>query len=106
MEEDKKKSFREKLSDICAGYGLPIIVILAVFILVIAFASSVDNNREYTYAQIYAPNGELIAEGEVDSIVHDFQNSDFVTITINGASYHVDEQYVIGVKTNPRGLDD
>ncbi len=106
MEEDKKKSFWEKLSDIFAGYGLPIIVILAVFILVIAFASSVDNNREYTYAQIYAPNGELIAEGEVDSIEHDFQDNNFVTITINGVSYHVDEQYVIGIKTNPRGLND
>ncbi len=106
MEEDKKKSFWEKLSDIFAGYGLPIIVILAVFILVIAFASSVDNNREYTYAQIYAPNGELIAEGEVDSIEHDFQDNNFVTITINGVSYHVDEQYIIGIKTNPRGLND
>ena len=106
MEDNKKKSFWEKLLDLCAGYGLPVIIILVVFILVIALASSLDNSREYTYAQIYAPNGELIAEGEVDSMEHDFQNNNFVTITINGVSYHVDEQYVIGVKTNPRGLND
>ena len=96
-ESREQESSLSKIGDKVLSYCFILILVAVGILLGISFWSSIKPTDDYSYAQIYAPNGDLVVEGEVQNFERSL-NDDFVTITINETDYYVDEKYVIRSK--------
>lgn len=66
--------------------GVLLVVIFAVFLTGCGNRQLFDTTYTFDYATIYSPNGEVVAQGKVQSW-NDYENGDQLQVKIDGVVY-------------------